>query len=477
MLVDIDDFKKINDTYGHLKGDEVITDIAGILKDYTGEYDLAGRLGGDEFCVYFSDLLDVQVACEKAAMIAQKLKAIYTDKEPFTVTLSIGIAATNEQITYDTLLENADTALYQAKLNGKDCYYCYHEDMERASYENARTEIKPAGSDKIINELLSMLFDNSNTHLAIEKSLNIIGNTYDIDKICIWEKTNNDNFVDCTHQWCALGIKNDIHTRQHTPIAVFEELDSLGTDGIIYSPDTSLIKLNTSNMNPYSEGINRMIQSRILLNGKTVGYIGFYTIKNETPWSSASLTDFKLIFKTLSEAVCSKRNEQNLSLFREDTINVFDIIDNPLIVINRDTYDVMYFNETAKEYYSGLHLNSKCYSCMYQESSPCSDCSLHRLSKGSSVKCTKRNKSTDELLDINMSKINWSPGSNTFLIIVNAHKQTEAERLKRNWSRILQLKRKLPRHPTGISLRALEILKNSRLHVRIYLTAIQMLTM
>lgn len=443
MLVDIDDFKKINDTYGHLKGDEVITDIAGILKEYTGEYDLAGRLGGDEFCVYFSDLLDVQVACEKAAMIAHKLKAIYAEKEAFTVTLSIGIAATNEQITYNTLLENADTALYQAKLNGKDCYYCYHDDMERVSYENARTEIKPAGSEKIINELLSMLFDNSNTHLAIEKSLNIIGNTYDIDKICIWEKSGNDNFVDCTHQWCASGIKNDIHTRQHTPIAVFEELDSLGTDGIIYSPDTSLIKLSTSNMNPYSEGIKRMIQARILLSGKTIGYMGLYTIKNETPWSLAALADFKLIFKILSEAVCSKRSEHNLSLFREDTINVFDIIDNPLIVINQDTYDIMYFNETAKEYYSGLHLNSKCYSCMYQESSPCSDCCLHKLSKDSSVKCTKRNKSTDELLDINMSKINWSPGSNTFLIIVNAHKQTEAERLKKELEQNITIEKKI----------------------------------
>lgn len=443
MLVDIDDFKKINDTYGHLKGDEVITNIAGILKEYTGEYDLAGRLGGDEFCVYFSDLLDIQVACEKAAMIAQKLKAIYSGEETFKVTLSIGIAATNEQITYDTLLENADTALYQAKLNGKDCYYCYHADMERVSYENARTETKSTGNDKIINELLSMLFDNSNTHLAIEKSLNIIGNTYDIDKICIWEKTGNDNFVDCTHQWCASGIKNDIHTRQHTPIAVFEELNSLGTDGIIYSPDTSLIKLNTSNMNPYSEGITRMIQSQILLNGKVIGYIGFYTLKNETPWSLAALTDFKLIFKILSEAVCSKRSEQNISLFREDTINAFDIIDNPIIVINRDTYDIMYFNETAKEYYSGLHLNSKCYNCMYQESSPCNDCSVHKLTKASSVKCTKRNKSTNELLDINMSKINWNPGSNTFLIIVNAHKQTEAERLKKELEQNITIEKKI----------------------------------
>lgn len=66
-------------------------------------------------------------------MIADRLRELY--QHDCKVTLSIGIAATNQQIPYNVLLENADTALYQAKLNGKNGYFFYADDMERGKYE------------------------------------------------------------------------------------------------------------------------------------------------------------------------------------------------------------------------------------------------------------------------------------------------------------------------------------------------------
>ncbi|MBQ8413478.1 MAG: diguanylate cyclase, partial [Lachnospiraceae bacterium] len=349
MLVDIDDFKNINDTYGHLKGDEVIIDIAKTLMEYNGEYDLAGRLGGDEFCVYFSNLLDVQVACEKAELIANALREQYPGTDSCKVTLSIGIASTNEQIPYSVLLENADTALYQAKLNGKNCYYCYEEDMERGKYENKRGDGKniESAEDKTVTELLTTLFGSTNTYSAIEKALSIIGSNYDIDKINIWEYSYNKNFVDCTHQWCKDGITNDRAINQHTPAAVLQELDSMGTDGIVYSSDTSLIKLNSASMNPSAMGIKKLVQSQIVLNGKVVGYISFYSMDSNTSWSTSTLGTFKVLFKILAEAVCSKQSQKTLSLMREDTINTFSVVQNPIVVVDKDTYEVMYFNEVA----------------------------------------------------------------------------------------------------------------------------------
>ena len=80
MLVDIDDFKKINDTFGHLKGDDVIIDIAKTLQEYKGDYGIAGRLGGDEFCVFLTNVLDTQLACEKAVLIAERLREVYHDE-------------------------------------------------------------------------------------------------------------------------------------------------------------------------------------------------------------------------------------------------------------------------------------------------------------------------------------------------------------------------------------------------------------
>ena len=446
MLVDIDDFKNINDTFGHLKGDEVIIDIANALMDITSEYDLAGRLGGDEFCVFFSNLLDTQVACEKATLVADRLRALYPgDKDSCKVTLSIGIASTNEQIPYNILLENADTALYQAKLNGKNCYYCYKEDMKRGNYENSRGEKDKTSSadEKLINELLTTLFSSTNTYTAIEKALALIGDSYDIDKISIWEYSYNKSFVDCTHQWCAKGINNDRAVKQHTPATVFEELDSMGADGIVYSSDTTLIKLNSASMSPMSEGIRRLIQSQIVLNGKIIGYIGFYSKDASGTWSAATLSAFKLLFKLLGEAVCAKQSQKNLSLLREDTIRAFDIVQDPIIIVDKDTYEILYFNDIAIDYYPNLTLNGKCHSNIYQESTPCKDCPLHKMSDGKPARCTKQNSYMKEMVDISMTPIKWNTGSNAFLIATSAHKETKSERIKKELEQNIAIEKRI----------------------------------
>lgn len=141
MLIDIDDFKKINDTYGHLKGDDVIVDIAVAMMEFSGDYGIPGRIGGDEFCLFLSNVLDIQLACEKADFIANKIRAKYPgENDGCKVTLSIGIAASNTPVSYSELLEHADTALYHAKLSGKNCHRCYTENMPHAKYENERTK-------------------------------------------------------------------------------------------------------------------------------------------------------------------------------------------------------------------------------------------------------------------------------------------------------------------------------------------------
>lgn len=445
MLVDIDDFKNINDTYGHLKGDEVIVDIGKTLLDQCGDYGIAGRLGGDEFCMFFNNIYDNQLVTEKATIIGNKLRELYPGtNSSCKVTLSIGIATTNDQIPYSVLLENADTALYQAKLKGKDCYVCYEDDMDRAKYENKR-EKKPIENtqDMLVNELLSVLFGSTNTYTAIEKALGMIGSTYDIDKINIWEYSFNRSFVDCTHQWCRDGIVNDRARRQHTPATIFEELDSMGTDGIVYSSDTSLIKLNSSNMNPLAEGVTKLIQSQIVLNGKVIGFISFYSMNSDTTWSTSHLSAYKVLFKIIAEAVVAKQNLKNISALRDDTINAFSLVQNPMIVIDRDTYEILYYNEISDEYYPDIALNSKCYRSLHQEGSPCRDCALHKMTDGKPAKCSKMNKTIGELLDIYMTPIKWSTGSNSFLVSASTHKQTKSERLKQELEQNITIEKRI----------------------------------
>ena len=444
MLVDIDDFKKINDTFGHLKGDDVIIDIAKTLQEYKGDYGIAGRLGGDEFCVFLTNVLDTQLACEKAVLIAERLREIYHDE--CQVTLSIGIAATNQQIPYNVLLENADTALYQAKLNGKNRYYLYADDMERGKYENDRGE-SPARSDHdtaFLDSLLSTLFASTNTYTAIEQAMALVGKHFDIDKICIWEYGFNKNFVDCTHQWCRKSTDNDMSLRQHTPAAILEELSAMGTDGITYSSDTSLIKTNTASMNPAAEGIQKLMQCDIRSNGKRIGFICFYSMDKDTTWSAQTLTSFKQIFRLFGESIKSKQASRTMALLRDDTIKAFDLVQNPMIVVDKNSLEVMYFNENAQEYFPKLSLNSKCYACMHQESGPCADCPVHKITENNpTVSCTKKSRLIEEPLDVRMTTINWSSDSHSFLISTSTHKETKAEQLKKELEQNINIEKRI----------------------------------
>ncbi len=140
LLIDIDDFKTINDTHGHGVGDKVILDLAEILKKSMRGYDLAGRVGGDEFCLYLADLPDINIACQRAELLNNELLYLYPPEGNLHVTLSIGVVALEHAMSYRELLNASDIAMYRTKSTGKNGFTLFREDMARTNYVNPREE-------------------------------------------------------------------------------------------------------------------------------------------------------------------------------------------------------------------------------------------------------------------------------------------------------------------------------------------------
>jgi diguanylate cyclase (GGDEF)-like protein len=114
LLVDIDYFKRYNDTLGHLAGDRLLALLGGILRNETREHDLAVRYGGEEFL-----LILPETPLAGAQKMAERLRQKVETQTP--VTISIGAAtALPARTNRDTLLQAADEALYQAKLAGRN---------------------------------------------------------------------------------------------------------------------------------------------------------------------------------------------------------------------------------------------------------------------------------------------------------------------------------------------------------------------
>jgi len=122
VMFDIDHFKKVNDTYGHQAGDEVIKLTSDLLRICKRETDIAGRYGGEEFTVILQDS-----AAEKSIFFAERLRkkiqdtVVNFDNDNINFTISLGIAELSDQaLNYEDWIKQADSALYEAKESGRN---------------------------------------------------------------------------------------------------------------------------------------------------------------------------------------------------------------------------------------------------------------------------------------------------------------------------------------------------------------------
>lgn len=174
LIIDIDDFKSINDTYGHLYGDEVLIKIANILLISTGLEDYAGRIGGDEFCVFCRGENAGQHAMETAERISQMADRIQLSGR--RVTLSMGISKyPADAATYEDLYQKADQALYRVKHSGKNAFSVYDKNYNYADYTSGRkgnereTKREDAGKKNIFIE--REIFDYAFRMMSSEQNI------------------------------------------------------------------------------------------------------------------------------------------------------------------------------------------------------------------------------------------------------------------------------------------------------------------
>ena len=123
LLLDLDHFKRVNDTYGHAAGDTVLRSVGGLLLAHTRGEDIACRYGGEEFTLILPDssLEDTWKRAEQLRKAVKQLCVRYGDQSLDAVTISVGVASFPEHgATPEAVLRAADIALYQAKADGRD---------------------------------------------------------------------------------------------------------------------------------------------------------------------------------------------------------------------------------------------------------------------------------------------------------------------------------------------------------------------
>lgn len=193
-ILDVDHFKSVNDTFGHLYGDKVLARVGGRLKEIVGEDSVIGRIGGDEFMIVFNGLDDDQVLRGMLRAIRTQIKWEFAeDFENLSITCSIGasIFPVNGR-DYESLFKKADCCLYIAKEKGRDRYVFFRDEMHRASYEAMlnKSQLNAMNNPREIRELknIASFMESAVTdsRKAVLDAMRHMKDTFGIDNINIY---------------------------------------------------------------------------------------------------------------------------------------------------------------------------------------------------------------------------------------------------------------------------------------------------
>ncbi len=231
-IIDIDDFKYINDTYGHLFGDDIICTAASVIKKETGSKGTAGRIGGDEFMVVLDDVPGEMEIRSILRAIRSNIGMLCAEKaEGLKITCSMGIARfPDDAPSYEQLFRTADKALYIAKEKGKDRYVIYNREKHGAVEETDSGAITTALSGDRRNTDKTAVTGSLITGLTVDGTLTVpealktIVPAFDIDRIRIY--TGDD--LKLTHSYPASEnsesadyLMSDGYTDNFTPAGMF----------------------------------------------------------------------------------------------------------------------------------------------------------------------------------------------------------------------------------------------------------------
>lgn len=190
FIMDVDNFKEVNDNFGHMYGDQVLERVAGVISDVLGDKGVAGRIGGDEFMGIINNVEEREEIRYILRSIRSRVQYLYTDVPGVNVSCSIG--ATRYPVdcdTYDKLFNCADKCLYIAKEKGKNRYIIYQEDLHGAVRSESRgtskiEHIRRYSASSIVKEAIGRLYRDKEK--AIPEVLKFMAEELRFDRAAVY---------------------------------------------------------------------------------------------------------------------------------------------------------------------------------------------------------------------------------------------------------------------------------------------------
>ncbi len=317
FIIDLDNFKAVNDNLGHRFGDRVLRGVGDKLRALFRDDDYVGRIGGDEFMVMLIGTNDMEVGKSKANGILAALDATYTGTSAaYHLSASIGIATyPSHGTTFQTLYDNADMALFDAKNRGKNGYVVYHDALSKGTMENtlpfevaART-LAQHYDPQVVEQVFSLLFETKEFDISIQTVLEIIGNRFGVSRCYIFEL--HPTLPDCyqnTYEWCNQGISEEKWRLDEVPLSLFQDFFDQGNgDGVLYCNDLAMLQREDSRAIMKAQGIQSFLHTYITSNDTISYVIGVDECHTTRIWTPIEVSTILQASKIIAQFLSYKR--------------------------------------------------------------------------------------------------------------------------------------------------------------------------
>lgn len=375
IMIDVDDFKSINDHLGHIFGDEFLKKFATTIKSIFRDSDIIGRYGGDEFFVFLNHA-SAALAVKKSVQILEKVSQINVP-EIGNIRSSIGVTSINpDNREYLQIIKQADSALYAAKNRGKNqvvlfdpttmCESTYRTEEaseDIISSKTATLSSNPQESASIIMRIFSALYSSRDLSTGITQMLELAGKTYDVSRAYIFEDTDDGKYCCNTFEWCNDGVTSEIETLQQ--VSYDEDLggnyrNNMNDDGIFYCHDIS--ELEDAHRKIFErQNIKSVLQCAIMDKGEFKGFVGFDECRSNRFWTQGQIDALAFISKVLSVFLLKDRNRKLTENYAKSIKSILDYYPQYIYIIEKETMKILYLNVMAQEAIGGNPIGSLCY--------------------------------------------------------------------------------------------------------------------
>ncbi|MBQ3193248.1 MAG: diguanylate cyclase [Oscillospiraceae bacterium] len=387
LIIDLDNFKQVNDRYGHLFGDSVLTQAAREIEKMFRLQDIVARIGGDEFLVLMRGYASRELLENRCSRLIRAFRNIFREsRHQLPLSCSIGIALAPEHgSTYVDLFQHADQALYQAKAAGKDTFRFYDSaaakfpiPAEKASAVSGSidSDREPGlAGDNIVRYAFQRLYGARDAKNAIDDILALMGKKMNVSRVYIFENSDDNRFCSNTYEWCNEGIWPEIDNLQNisyeTDIPGYEQ--NFNEEGIFYCPDIRVLPKEAYDiLEP--QGVKSMLQCAIREGGVFRGYIGFDECVEQRLWTKEQINTLTYFSEMLSVFLLKQRRQEDAMNHAQELSTILDNQNAWIYIIDPDTCRLKYLNAKTRQLAPDVCSGMTCYQALMGKEERCPGC-------------------------------------------------------------------------------------------------------